>query len=176
MTALSQVPDVLRLSERTVLCFLLAAHMEYKGLLPAHLIVDQTHSTTSHISTTQQIFNKTSCPTNKMAFMVPDMLRSNQTVSDAQLEAGAHYAFRTTQYYINQPKSPFVNPTKQYRLIEEGYLVLDAAERHGLQRTLDINTLGRLRTLLERLEQQMLSRGATGASPAMRTQAHNLYH
>jgi hypothetical protein len=111
-----------------------------------------------------------------MAFMVPDMLRSNHTVSNAQLEAGVHYAFRTTQYYINQPKSPFVDPTKQYRLIEEGYLVLDAAEGRGLQRNLDLNTLGRLRTLLERLQQRMLSRGATGASPAMRTQPHNQYH
>lgn len=108
--------------------------------------------------------------------MVPNMLQANQTVSDAQLEAGVYYAYRTTQYYINQPKSPFVNPTKQYRLIEEGYLVLDAAEARNLQRMLHPNTLGRLRTLLERLQQQMLSRGATGASPAMRTQTHNLYH
>ena len=176
MKALSQVPNVVRLFERTVLDFLLAAHMEYKDLLSAHLIADQTHNTISNINPTQQISNKTSCPTIKMAFMVPDMLRSNQTVSDAQLEAGVHYAFRTTQYYINQPKSPFVNPTKQYRLIEEGYLVLNAAERRGLQRNLDLNTLGRLRTLLERLEQQMMSRGATRASPARRTQTHNLYH
>jgi hypothetical protein len=176
MTALSPVPDVVRLSERTVLCFFLAAHMEYKGLLPAQLIVDQTHDTISNINPTQRTSNKTFCLTITMAFVVPNMLRSNQTVSDAQLEAGVHYAFRTTQYYINQPKSPFVNPTKQYRLIEEGYLVLNAAERRGLQRNLDLNTLGRLRTLLERLEQQMLSRGAVGASPAMRTQTHNLYH
>lgn len=113
-----------------------------------------------------------------MAFMVPSTLQANQTVSDAQLVSGVQYAMRTTQYYITQPKSPLVNPTKQFRLLEEGYLVLDAAERRGLplQRMLDLNTLGRLRALLERLQEQMRSRGVTGDSLAMRTRAHNLYH
>jgi hypothetical protein len=82
------------------------------------------------------------------------------------------------QYYITQPKSPLVNPTKQFRLLEEGCLVLDAAERRGLQlqRMLDLNTLGRLRALLERLEQQMHARGVTEASLAMRPRAQNQYH
>jgi hypothetical protein len=113
-----------------------------------------------------------------MAFMVPSMLQANQPVSDAQLVSGVQYAMRTTQYYITQPKSPLVNPTKQFRLLEEGCLVLDAAERRGLQlqRMLDLNTLGRLRALLERLEQQMHARGVTEASLAMRPRAQNQYH
>jgi hypothetical protein len=100
-----------------------------------------------------------------MPFMVPSRLQANEPVSDAQLEAGVHYAFRTTQYYICQPKSPFVNPTKQYRVLEEGYLVLGAAEKRGLHRRLSPNTLGRLRALLETLEEQMRSRGVAFASP-----------
>lgn len=100
-----------------------------------------------------------------MPFTVPGRLQANEPVSDAQLEAGVHYAFRTTQYYICQPKSPFVNPKKQYRLLEEGCLVLGAAEKCGLQRRLASNTLGRLRALLEKLEEQMRWRGVAFASP-----------
>ena len=100
-----------------------------------------------------------------MAYMVPNMLRANQTVSDAQLEGAVYYAFRTTQHYICQPKCPLVNPTKQYRLLDEGYLVLGAAEKRGLQRRLSPNTLGRLRALLESLQEQMRSRGVAFASP-----------
>lgn len=97
--------------------------------------------------------------------MVPNMLQANETVSDAQVEDAVHYGIRTTQYYICQPKSSFVNPTKQYRFFEEGYLVLGAAEKRGLQRRLASNTLGRLRALLERLQEQMRSQGAAFASP-----------
>lgn len=112
-----------------------------------------------------------------MPYTVPSLLQANQPVSDPQLVDAVEYDYRTMQYYIKRPKSPLVNPTKQYRLLEEGYLVLDAAEGRRLQRImLRPNALGRLRTLLERLEQQMLSRGAIGASSVMRKQTHNLYH
>lgn len=93
------------------------------------------------------------------------MLQANQPVSDAQLEAAVHYAIRTMLYYITQPRSPFVNSSKQHRLIEEGYLVLHAAERRRLQRRLEPNTLGRLRVVLERTQEQMRSRGSAIASP-----------
>ncbi|GAB7329462.1 hypothetical protein MBLNU13_g01242t1 [Cladosporium sp. NU13] len=98
-----------------------------------------------------------------MAYMVPNMLQANQPVSDAQIEDAVHYAFRTTQYYICQPRNPFVNSTKQYRLLEEGYLVLRAAEKRGSQRRLSPNTLGRLRALLESLQEQMRSQGVAFA-------------
>ena len=96
---------------------------------------------------------------------VPSMLQANQPVSDAQLEAAVHYAIRTMLYYINQPRSPFANSSKQHRLVEEGYLVLHAAERRRLQRRLEPNTLGRLRVVLERLQEQMRSRGVVIGSP-----------
>ncbi|KAM0706561.1 hypothetical protein Q7P35_005888 [Cladosporium inversicolor] len=101
-----------------------------------------------------------------MSYMVPNMLRSSQPVSDARLASAVHYYTRTMQNYIKHPKSPLVNPTKQHRLIEEGYLVLNAAEGRRLQRILvELNTLGRLRTLLERIHQQMQSRGVVYLSP-----------
>jgi len=101
-----------------------------------------------------------------MPWTVPGKLQSNEPVSDADLAEAVHYYIRTMQYYVKQPKSPLVNPTKQHRLIDEGYLVLNAAERRGLQRTLELNTLGRMRALLERILQQMQSRGVAYVSPS----------
>lgn len=99
--------------------------------------------------------------------MVPGMLQSNQPVSDARLASAVHYYTRTMQNYIKHPKSPLVNPTKQHRLIEEGYLVLNAAEGRRLLRVLvELNTLGRMRALLERIEQRMRSRGVVYVSPS----------
>ena len=99
--------------------------------------------------------------------MVPNKLQSNQPVSDAELAAAVHYYIRTMQCYVKQPKSPLVNPTKQHRLVEEGYLVLNATEKRRLQRTLvEVNTLWRMRALLERILQQMQSRGVVYVSPS----------
>ena len=98
--------------------------------------------------------------------MVPSKLQSNEPVSDADLAAAVYYYIRTMQCYVKQPKSPLVNPTKQHRLVEEGYLVLNAAQGRRLQRTLvELNTLGRMRALLERILQQMQSRGVVYVAP-----------
>ena len=91
---------------------------------------------------------------------VPNMLKTNQTVSDAQLVDAVHYAIRLTEFRITLPSIQLVKPNKQHRMLEEGCLVLDAAERRGgLQRMLEPNTLGRLRALLEMMQVQLQSRG-----------------
>jgi len=90
--------------------------------------------------------------------MVPHMLQRSQPVSDAQLEAGVHYSISTMQHYIACPSNQ-LSARILHRFFKEAAVVLDAAEKRGLQRTLQPNTLGRLRILLERFQEQRQSQG-----------------
>jgi hypothetical protein len=94
-----------------------------------------------------------------MASLVPILLEKNLPVSDADLAAGADYAFRTMQHHVTSPRSPRLHPEKVHRSAKQALLVLKTAEKRRIRHGLQPSTLGRLRASLDSVERLLQAYG-----------------